>query len=79
MQRDDAGQIAIAGAFAVTVDGALHMNRAGFERRQGVGHAEADVVVRVDADFAVQFADGDLRDGARFRPAGSRRWCRRAR
>jgi hypothetical protein len=48
---NDAGQVAIAGAFAVTVDGALHVRRAGFKRRQRVGHAQADVVVRVDARF----------------------------
>ena len=59
-QRNDAGQIAIAGALAVAVDGALHLHRAGFERGQRVRHAEADVVVRVDADLAVQFAERQL-------------------
>ena len=49
----DAGQIAIAGAFAVAIDRALHMHRADFERGQRVGDAEADVVMRVDADFAI--------------------------
>ncbi len=59
-QRNDAGQIAIAGALAVAVDGALHVHRAGFERGQGVRHAKADVVMRVNADRAIQFAQGEL-------------------
>ncbi len=64
--RDHARQIAIARALAVTVDRALHMNRAGFERGQRVRDAEADVVVRVDADFAIQFAQRSFRDRRDF-------------
>ena len=55
-QRDDAGQIAVAGAFAVAVDGALHLGGAGFDAGQGVGHAQAAIVVRVDADASREFA-----------------------
>jgi hypothetical protein len=36
------------------------MHRAGFERGQRVRDAEADVVVRVDADFAIQFASAQI-------------------
>ena len=53
-QRDDAGQIAVAGALAVAVDGALHLRRAGLDARQAVGHAQAAIVMRVDADARVQ-------------------------
>ena len=59
--RDDAGEIAIAGAFAVAVDRALHVRGAGFEPGERIGHAEADVVVRVDADARGQLASGERR------------------
>ena len=42
------------------------MHRAGFERGQRVGDAETDIVVRMDADFAIQFADRSFRDGGDF-------------
>ena len=42
------------------------MHRAGLERDQRVGHAQADVVVRVDADLAIQFAQAKRRDGGDF-------------
>ena len=60
---DDAGQIAIAGAFAVAVDGALHVDGAGFQGGQRVRDPQAAVVVGVDADPAIQFADGGPGDG----------------
>ena len=44
------GEVAVAGAFAVAVDRALHLHRAGAHGGQRVGHAEAAVVVRVDAE-----------------------------
>ena len=47
---DHAGQVAVAGALAVTVDGALHMRRARLDRGQRVGHPQPDVVMRVDAE-----------------------------
>ena len=65
-ERDDAGEVAVAGAFAVTVDGALHMHGAGVQRGQGVGHAHAAVVVGVDAQAAVQPAEGGAGDGGDF-------------
>jgi hypothetical protein len=65
-QRDDAGEVAIAGAFAVTIDRALCVHGPGIERGEGVGHAHAAVVVGVDADAAIQFADGKFGDGGDF-------------
>ena len=40
-QRDDADQIAIARALTVTVDGALHLRRAGGDARERIRHAHA--------------------------------------
>ena len=75
-QGDDAGQVAIARAFTVTVDGSLNVGRAGFQSRQSVGDAESDVVVRVNADLAIQFAACGLGDGGDFDKAGNRHSCR---
>ena len=47
---DDHRQVGVAAALAVAVDRALHVARAGAHRGQGVGHAAARVVVRVDAE-----------------------------
>ena len=63
---DDTGQIAVAGAFAVTVDRALHMACAHFERGERVRDAQADVVVRVDANLAIQLAGSGFGDGRDF-------------
>ena len=52
---DHAGEVAVAGAFAVAVDRALDVRRAGLDRRQRVRHPQADVVVRVDAQARRQF------------------------
>ena len=47
---DDGGEVAVAGAFAVTVDRPLHLHRSGADGGQRVGHAQAAIVVRVDAE-----------------------------
>jgi hypothetical protein len=57
---DDGGEVAVAGAFAVAVDGALDLGGAG-EGGQGVGHAQADVVVGVDAQTGGAQAPGTPR------------------
>jgi len=48
--RDDDGEVGVAAAFAVPVDGALHLQGAGAHGGQGVDHAGSGVVVGVDAD-----------------------------
>ena len=56
LQRDignHAGEVAISRAFAIAVDGALNVSCAGFECHQRIGHAESDVVVRVNSDASV--------------------------
>ena len=47
---DDHAEVGVAAAFTVAVDRALHVSRAGADRRQGVGHAATGVVVRMNAD-----------------------------
>jgi len=47
---DDGEQIDVAAAFSETVDRALDVARAGFDRDKRVGHGNAAVVVRMDAD-----------------------------
>ena len=42
------------------------MHRARFNCRQRIGHAKPDVVVSVDADFALQFSKCSFRDGGDF-------------
>lgn len=46
----DGEQVGVAGALAVAVDRALHVGRAGADRRDGVGGRAAGVVVAVGAD-----------------------------
>ena len=68
----DAGEVAVPGALAVAVDGALDVGRAGLQGGDGVGDAKAAVVVGVDPDPGVQLAvgeGGDPRDLARHRAA----------
>ena len=48
--RDDCGEVAITGALADAVDGALDMRSARFKRSEGVGETEAGVIVRMDTD-----------------------------
>jgi len=45
------GEVTVAGSFPVAVQGALDLEGAFFHRGDGVGHAEATVVMGVDADF----------------------------
>ncbi len=47
---DQGRQVDVAAALAEARQRSLNMRRAGLDRRQGVGDAEAAVVVRVDAD-----------------------------
>ncbi len=48
--RDDCGEVAITSALTDAVDGALDMRSSRFKRGEGVGEAEAGVVMRMDAD-----------------------------
>ena len=70
--RDDRGEVAVAGALAVAVDRALHLDRAAAHAGERVGHAGAGVVVEVhrDADVAAEVVDDLARRSARPR-AGS--------
>ena len=54
--------VAVAGPLAVAVDRALHVRGAGLDRGERVGDAEADVVVRVDADARAQRLARQARD-----------------
>ncbi len=51
--RDDRREIAVAGAFAVTVDRPLHLGGATEHARERVGHTGTRVVVQMDRDFHV--------------------------
>ena len=51
--RDDSGQVGIAAALAQSVEGALDVVGALFDRRQGVGIGHASIVVGVDAELCV--------------------------
>ena len=48
--RDDREEVGVARALAVSVGRALHVRRAGLDRREGVGDRAAGVVLAVDAD-----------------------------
>ena len=49
-------EVGVAAALAVAVEAALHVRGAGFDGRQRIGHGQVGVVVRVDADHAVETA-----------------------
>src|SRR5687768_7582716 len=51
---DDTGEVAIAGALTVAIDGALNVGRADIDRRDGVGDSETAVIVRVNAEARLQ-------------------------
>ena len=51
---DDRNQIGVAAALAVAVHAALHVRAAGFDGGDRVGHRDVGVVVRVDAEHAVE-------------------------
>ena len=62
------GEVAVSSPFAVAVQRSLDMGGAGLERGQRVGEAQADVVMRVDAEPGVQVGtrlSRDFRDLAR--------------
>ena len=70
--RRDGDEVAIAHALAVAVDRPLHLHRARRHRCERIGHAEARVVVRVDAHRRAHFRDHvarRLRDELRQRSA----------
>ena len=48
---DGGYQVAVAAPLPDAVDRTLHVRRTGLDRRQGVRHAAAGVVVGVDADL----------------------------
>jgi len=69
---DDGSDVAVACAFAVPIDGSLHLYRAGFDSGERVRNADAGIVVRMDADRALHlFGDfrSDATDFARHRAA----------
>ena len=80
--RDDRGEVAVAGALAVAVDRALHLDRAAAHAGERVGHAGAGVVVEVHRDRRRRrrsrstTSRDDPLDLVRQR---CRRWCRTAR
>src|SRR6185436_5946170 len=59
---DDTDQVAITRAFSVTVDGALDVSGAGIDGGDGIGDAEAAIVMGVDADAGAQLAARHLGD-----------------
>ncbi len=61
---DERAQVGVAAAFAVAVDGALHLDAAGAHRRDRVGHGAFAVVVGVDAQRVV---DGRFHHARRYR------------
>ena len=69
---DDRHQVAVAGALAVAVDGALHVSGPGPHPGEGVGHTAAGVVVQVHPHGGAQPVDDLGHDGVhlvRQRPA----------
>ena len=64
--RNHTDEITVTGALAVAVDGALHLCRAGVHGNQRIGHAEADVVVGVNADVAGKCRARSSGDGGHF-------------
>src|SRR5439155_18905867 len=64
--RNDTGQIAITGPFAIAIHRALDVCRADLDGGQRVGHSKPDVVVRVDAAPDVQFSKGNFGDAPYF-------------
>ena len=66
-QRDDAGQIAISGAFPIAVDRPLYLCSAPSQSRQGIGDSQSAIVVRVNTDGSSQLGGrpGDALDFAR--------------
>ena len=61
---DDRDEVAVAGAFAVAVDRALHLSGSASHSSQGVGHAAACVVVEVHADRSVKIVADSAHDFA---------------
>ena len=51
---DDGHDVGVAAALAVAVHAALHVGAAGFHRGDGIGHGDVAIVMRVDADDAVE-------------------------
>ena len=52
--RDDGHQVGVAAALAIAVDAALHVRASGFHRGDGIGHGDIAIVVRMDAEHAVE-------------------------
>src|SRR5487761_2300855 len=59
---DDGGQVGIADAFTVTVDGALHLSASAAHGRQRIGYAATAVVVAVYAQRFVEVAGNFTHD-----------------
>ena len=77
-RRNHARQIAIARPLPVTIDRPLHLRRPRLHRRQRVGRAQPDVIVRVNPDGAGQLGPRRRCDPPRSPPARNPRWCRTA-
>ena len=79
--RDDRREVAVAGALAVAVDRALHLDRAAADAGERVGDSSAGVVVEVDgdADVAAEVRDHLADHVLDLVGQACRRWCRTAR
>ena len=67
---DDGAEIGVAAALAIAVHAALHVREPCFHRGQRIGHGHIGIVMRVDAEHAVEalaHLGADLRQ-----PAGQR-------
>src|SRR5260370_12770865 len=53
---DDGAEIGIAAALAISIDAALDVSRALLDGRQGVGHCDVRIVVRMNTDNPVESA-----------------------
>ena len=51
---NDRHDVRVAAALAIAVDAALHVRTSGFHRGDGIGHGDLAIVVRMDADHAVE-------------------------
>ncbi len=51
---DDRHHVGVAAALSIAVDAALHVRTSGFHRGDGIGHCDFAIVVRMDADHAVE-------------------------
>ena len=60
--RHDGDEVAVPDAFTVAIDGALHLAGSRTHSSECIGHADAAVVMRVNAHGLAEMGDGLLRD-----------------